>query len=83
MGISFSSYMRPWEAQGSAPKGTRVEEAAWMTVDESHRRLLGSLQQKEAASAERNSTDKPLRNQGGQGCLYILIGCKLKTACIV
>ena len=63
--------MRPWEAQGSAPKGTGVEEAAWMTVDESHRSLLGSLQQKEAGSAERNSTARSLRNQGGQGCLYI------------
>ena len=50
--------MRPWEAQGSAPKRTGVEEAAWMTVDESHRRLLGSLWQQEAGSAESNSTDR-------------------------
>ena len=58
MGISFSSYTRPWEAQGSAPKRTGVEEAAWMTMDESHRRLLGSLWQKEAGSAESNSTER-------------------------
>lgn len=37
MGISFRSHTRPWEAQGSAPKRVGVEEAAWMTVDESQK----------------------------------------------
>ena len=55
MAISFNSYTRPRETQGSAPttKGKGLEEAALTAVDDSHKKAAGeSLGQKEARSRQ-------------------------------